>query len=339
MTVPPHAVTPQTDVPPTAIPQTALPRRHRLAFWTAVLVALAAIGGGGYLAGTRYVDNTAPETVVAGYYAALEAGDASAALSYGDIPDGERDLLTDSVLRAQLDIATISAFAVTDTSTSGATATVNVSYRLGFADSAETVEDTVALVKRDRTWHLAAVAVPVWLRVAEATGRATLAGAAVPTATELIFPGAVPITFDNDALGLTPETRAVSFHGGGSGDRRVELSESGRAEIGAALDAAITACLDGTAADLTLCPTPDDIRAVPGTLRGTMDSPASEVAVLALEGSPDGIVHIGGQVSITGDYQQLDFNNQQVKKTGSTKVTLVGICYVADPTTIIWQSL
>jgi hypothetical protein len=346
MTVPPHAENPPAESPPAIPPPPVdppailpLPRRHRLVFWTAVVAALAAIGGGGYLAATKYVDNTAPATAVTGYFEALAAGDASGALAYGDIPDGDDQLLTDEVLETQLGIAPISGFAVTGTSVSGNTASVAVTYRLGFAGDPQAVQDTVTLDKDGSTWRLAVVAVPVWLRLAEATGRATLAGAAIPTATKLIFPGAVPITFDTDALALTPETRAVSFGGGGAGDRRATLSEAGRAAIGTGLDDAITACLDGSADDPTLCPTPDDTRAVPGTLRGTMDSPASEVAVLTLEGSADGIVHIGGQVSITGDYQQLDFNNQQVKKTGSTEVTLVGISYVTDPSTIIWQSL
>lgn len=314
-------------------------RRHRLVFWVAILVALTAMVGGTALAVTSYLDATSPRSVVEGYFAAVVRGDAAAALAYGPPPDGRQDLLTSDVLRAQQDIAPISGVAVLDVRETGERASVDVSYRLGFASGLTPVTDTIALTRTGREWWLAEVAVPVRIQLSGASNRSSLAGAEVPVGRHLMFPGPLPIRFDTEFLALQEESRVVRFAEATDLPEPVELTEAGREAVGAALDAALDACLAGTAETPTLCPLPPDVRAVPGTLRGTVSEPASTVLSLRVQPGPDGLVHISGEVEVSGEYQQLDFNNQQVTESGPVTVNVIAACYVTAPETIVWRSL
>jgi hypothetical protein len=319
-------------------PAPAPPRRHRLVFWIAVGLALAATGGGGALAYDAYAKETAPERVVLDYFGAIAAGDAAAALAYGDLPEGESDLLTAEVLAAQLAIAPITAITVDVPAASGKTVSAQVSYQLGFPSGAQTVEDTIPLERAGRTWRLATVAVPVTMRVTNGANRATLAEADVPVGQHLLFPGALPIAFDTANLGLEDDTRVVRFAQVGDLEEAAELTEAGMAAVSAALDAAFEACLDGTAEAPTLCPLPTDARAVPGSLSGTITSPASADLLIETQAGNDGLVRITGEVTVTGEYQQLDFNNQHVVKTGDLVVEVRAACYVTSPEMIIWRT-
>jgi len=322
---------------PVATPPT-VPRRHRLLFWVALVAALAVAGGGGAIALTAYEEEAAPERVVLDYLTAVAAGDAAAALAYGDLPEGEPDLLTAEVLAAQRAIAPISGITVDVTVAPGDLATAQVSYELGFATGPQTVEDTLRLTLEGRTWRLAEVAVPVTMRVTNGASRATAAGAQIPDGRHLLFPGALPIAFDTENLGLGAETRVVRFAQEGDLEEAAELSPAGTEAVAATLDAALGACLDGTAEAPTLCPLPADARAVPGSLLGTMAEPASGVVLIEASAGNDGLVRIKGEVTVTGEYQQLDFNNQQVPVTGDLAVDLTAICFATSPETIIWRA-
>jgi hypothetical protein len=315
-----------------------LPRRHRVVFWAAVVASLAAVAGGGYLAVTRYQEETAPERVVLDYLTALASGDAAGALAYGDLPEDDRDLLSDEVLAAQLAIAPISSIAVSPAVGSGETVTAEVRYELGFDSGPQTVEDTITLAKTGRTWRLAEVAVPVSMRVTYGASRATIAGAEVPDGRQLVFPGALPITFDTENLELDETTRVVRFSQDGDLEEQAELSAIGHEAVATALDAALASCLDGTAAALTLCPLPTDARSVPGSVRGTLVEPASETVLIETQSGNDGLVKISGQVTVSGEYQQLDFNNQHVAKSGDIVIFVRAACYATSPDVLIWRT-
>ncbi len=314
-------------------------RRHRVAFWVAMLLALAAMVGGTALAVTSYLDATSPRSVVEGYLAALVRGDAPAALAYGVMPEGDPNLLTSDVLRAQRATAPISEVAVLAVRETGDQASVDVRYQLGFEAGATPVTDTIELTRTGRTWRLAEVAVPLTIQLSGAKNRSSLAGAEIPVGRHLMFPGALPVRFDTDVLALSADSRVVRFAETKDLPEPVELSEAGREAVGAGVDAALDACLAGTAEALTLCPLPPDVRAVPGTLRGHMSEPASKGLVLRVQPGPDGLVHISGQIEVNGEYQQLDFNNQQVTESGPVTVNFIAACYVTSPDTIVWRSL
>ncbi len=180
---------------------------------------------------------------------------------------------------------------------------------------------------------------PVRIQLSGASNRSSLAGAEIPVGRHLMFPGPLPVEFDTEFLALEEASRVVRFAETTDLPEPVELTEAGREAVGAALDAALDACLAGTAEALTLCPLPPDVRAVPGTLRGRMSEPASKGLVLRVQPGPDALVHISGQIEVNGEYQQLDFNNQQVTESGPVTVNIIAACYVTSPDTIVWRSL
>ena len=314
------------------------PRRHRLLFWAMLVAALAVAGGGGTYAVTTYQALIAPERVVLDYLAAVAAGDAAGALAYGDLPAGEHGMLTAEVLAAQRDIAPISGITAQVDVPAGDVAVARVSYELGFAGSPLTIEDEIGLTRDGRTWRLTAVAVPVTMRVLNASGRATVAGADVPGGKQLVFPGALPLAFDTDNLALDEASRVVRFAQADTLNETAELSAAGESAVRAAFGAAVEACLTGAAPEPTLCPLPSDPRAVPGTLRGTTVGPASAAVVVATQPGNDGLVRIEGELTITGEYRQLDFNNQQVTKTGKFSMNILAACFAPAPESIGWRA-
>ena len=327
-----------TEPPPVADPAPAAPRRHRVLFWAAVVLALAMAGGGGALAFTAYEEETAPERIVLDYLTAVASGDAAAALAYGDLPEGEQDLLTAEVLAAQREIAPISDISVDVTVGPGDVASARVTYELGFETGPEQVEDTIELIRADRSWRLVEVAAPITMRVTNGASRATLAGGEIPDGRHLLFPGAVPITFDTENLALDEDARVVRFALEDDAEESAELSEAGLAAVAEAVDAAFAACLAGTAEAPTLCPLPTDARAVPGSLTGTPVDAVAEDLLIETSAGNDGLVRISGDVTVTGEYQQLDFNNQRVAKTGDHVVEIRAACYASSPETIIWRT-
>lgn len=315
------------------------PRRRRWLFWPAVVLALGMVAGGGYLAWTAYAEETAPRTVVAQYLAALSSGDAAAALAYGTVPEGSRDLLTDDVLAAQLELAPMGEVEVGAVDVGADTATAAISYELGYPDAVVPVEDVVSLVREGRTWRLEAVVAERTINVTSAADRATLDGETVPDGTYLVFPGALPVGFDTDNLALPDEARVVRLSQESAAEERPVLSPPGRDAIVAAVELALTACLDGTAPTPVLCPLPDDPRAVPGSIRGELSGELADEVLLQLQGNREGRVLISGDISVTGEYQTLDFNNQRVAKTGELTIDLLASCFAVTPETISWRSL
>lgn len=314
-------------------------RRHRLAFWSATVLALVALVGGSVLTVRSYQSAMSPRSVVEAYLTTLAAGDAPGALAFGRLPDGQHGLLTAEVLAAQLAIASISDVTVTGVREAGPRASVDVSYSLGFATGAVSVTDAIDVIRDGRRWQLDAVAVPVTIQLAAARSRSSFVGGDVPVGRHLLFPGALPVAFDTENLTLPAESRVVRFAEATDLPEEVELTEAGMEAVGAALDEAMSACLDGTAEIVTLCPLPADARAVPGSVRGTVVEPASSVVPMRVQPGPDGLVQIEGQVEVSGEYQQLDFNNRRVTETGEFFIRVVAACYVTEPDTIVWRSL
>jgi len=313
-------------------------RSHRVLFWLALTLALVALGSGAAIAVDAYRDQVSPERVVRDYLAAVARADAATALSYGRLPAGGRDLLTAEVLAAQREIAPMTGIAVAVDAPSGDRAAARVRYDLEFAEGVQTVEDTLPLERVDGSWGLAAAAVPTTIRVVYAAHRATVAGANVPRDVQLVFPGALPVSFDTTNLGLGRESRVVRFADGDAIEEVTELSVAGLTAVSAALDAALAECLDGTSDSTASCPLPGDVRAVPGTLRGTLAQPASELSLIQLQ-ADDGMIRINAQLTVTGSYEQLDFNNQRVVQSGDHPIPLLAICFATSPSSISFRPI
>ena len=115
----------------------------------------------------------------------------------------------------------------------------------------------------------------------------------------------------------------------------VVVSPTGETTIDAAVNAAVTRCLTATTSDPS-CPLPDDDRAVPGTLRGTVQGTDRSALSLQVMSNPDGRIEINGTLTVSGTYTRLDFDNMPQAKSGTAQLPLFGLCYATSPTTIVW---
>jgi hypothetical protein len=316
-------------------------RGHRGLFRTAVVLAAAVFVTGAVVAVRGYERSAGPDGAVRGYFAALERGDAPAALGFGSLPAGADVLLTSTVLRDQQRIAAIADVRIGQVRRSGSRATVAVDYALRFAGGTRQVADSVQVVHTGRRWRLTRTAVPTQIRLLQAVDRATILGAAVPDGTVLMFPGAVPVSFDTAYLQLAPGTDTVALNSAAPGglattNLTVQVSAAGRGTVLAAVTSALRACLArGASADPT-CPLPSD-RYVPGSLRGTFPASATARLTLGVSADPSGVIEIdNATIPVTGRSTVLDFNNQPVARSGRISLPVTATIYPTTPVTIVW---
>ncbi len=315
----------------------APPRRSRsgrsllLAAVGCLLAALVC----GLLTAAQYRTDRSPQTVVRHYFAALAAGDAAAALGYGQAPP-RGGYLTDSVLHQQLALARITDLSVQRTELTGTRGTVSVSYRLRFAAGGDQrLTDSVPVVRHGSSWRLDRVAVMTELTVTTpGADRVTLAGGRLPTKPVLVFPGALPLATDYPAVRVADQPVVGLSSDQQSTELTVVLTGAARASLQRSLGTALARCLAGTAKQPG-CPQAGDSRPVPGSLRGTA-LPLRQPLDMYL--GVGGAVHLSGTVPVHGSWQDWDFNNQPVRHTGDTDVTVDAIASVADLNTVYWSS-
>ncbi|HKN98738.1 MAG TPA: hypothetical protein VJX10_16585, partial [Pseudonocardiaceae bacterium] len=228
MTDPTSAAPPRPDPVPASGP-------YQQAFWFTMLLATALLLGGLSVAAGAYVAEAQPGTVVLAYFAAVQRGDAAAALGYGARPAGSAALLTPAILAAQNAAGPIQDVAVRHVRRTGDRAAVDVTYTVGFATGPVTVADTVPVVRAGHGWRLAHSAVPQELSAGDGSDLARLAGFAVPDGTYPMFPGAVPVTYITPNLAPAPGSRVVSFDDGGLVSVDATVSRTGRAALATAV--------------------------------------------------------------------------------------------------------
>ena len=311
-------------------------RPHRVLYWSAVLLALAVLVGGTAVAYASYQETAGPAGAVKGYFAALERGDAPAALGFGELPSGPDTLLTSAVLREQQRLAPIRDLKVVSTSTAGSTATVKVRYRLAFADGAQLVSDVATVNHIGGSWRLAATAASTQLVLLQAVDRATILGAAVPDGPILLFPGAVPIRFDTPYLRLTQATSVVQLAAVAPAELAVEVTEQGRSVLDAALAKALAPCLAGPPSADPTCPMPA-ARSVPGSLHGTLIGQLAASTTISVEPVAAGVIDLNARVKVSGSYQTLDFDNIAVTKRGTATLPVRATAFATSPTVLTWQ--
>jgi hypothetical protein len=310
--------------------------RHRGLFWAAILAALAALVGGSLFAYVTYAATAGPDGAVKGYFAALARSDAAAALGFGELPPGQHQLLTSTVLRAQQHIAPIRDVQIVATDESGDTATVAVRYHLAFADASQQAVDDIKVLRHKGSWRLAQTATSTQLNLREAGDRASIVGGSVPDGEVLIFPGAVPITFDTPNLTLAAATSSVTLSAQAQTDLTVQVSAIGARAVDTALAVALRACLAGGPHADPRCPLPSS-RAVPGSLRAAATAAAvRRAAHVSLASSAAGVLTVSGTIRLLGRYTALDFNNLPLAKRGRVTLSLRATAYVTDPVTINW---
>jgi hypothetical protein len=309
----------------------------RWLYWAGVVAGVALVAVGSTVAVLSYADNAGPAGVVRSYFAALADGDAAQALAFGDVPSGPHTLLTAEVLQAQQRIAPLRDVRVGAPRRAGNTARVPVRYTLAYPGSPQRIDSTVGLHRAGGDWRLDRVAVPASLELDRAHDRAGIVGTALPEGDTLLFPGAVPITFDSPYLQLDPATAGVGFGTDASVRVSVELSRAGRSAVTRALLAALRSCLSAGGDD-SACPLPTD-RYVPGSVRGPVDPAQLRDLTMSLDGD-------AGQLDITGSvpveataFQRLSFTNEAVNGKGHLVLDVHARAFAVAPIRISWVGL
>lgn len=323
---------PDAPVPPP--PRSRLVRRKRLLLASVLCSVVALVLGA--LTVSRFQDAHSPRRVVAQYFTALRSGNAADALALAaTVPKGE--YLTEVVLKQQLAIAPLTDLVIDRPQVHGRSATVPVSYRLGFSSGTKQVTDTVQLVAHGSSWRLSKVAVSIHLSTAgSGSERLTFAGRALPAKPVLVFPGAAPVATDNAAIEEVGQPIASLVDDGADVGLAAEITDTAAARLDKSLSAMLSDCLNGVSKDPN-CPVPDEARPIPGTLRG-VESAGSKPAKAELATSGDGKINLSADVTIEGSWQDWDFNNQTVGKTGKAQVELHAVASVSDLNTVYWAA-
>lgn len=321
--------------------------RHRGLFWLATVIATFALVGGGYTAISAYLSTPQPADVALAYFSALSRGDAARALSYGSVPAGNRAFLTAQTLTDQLELGRIDDVAVMSVVRDGAKAsTVNLSYRLRAPDDeSRVITDAIPMVQVGRHWRLTQSAVSTRVALAQAQRRVSFAGTAVPAGAVLLFPGALPIKFDTPNLELGQANSSVQFSTSDNTGLVVEASSAGVTAARTLAVAGLRACLAATSTD-PFCPVPGSgsgsgsgsIRAVPGSLRGTVAADVADSLAVTVSPDANGVLVVAGTIAVNGQYLALNYANIATEATDtSISVALSAQCYASAPTALTWK--
>lgn len=309
---------------------------RRWFFWTAVLVAFAALGGGGLYAYAGYRATSGPDGAVKAYFAALARSDAPAALGFGDVPSGAHDLLTSSVLVEQQQIAPLHDVRITDVARAGSQASVGFSYQLGFARGNREVTGHVRVAHRGSNWRLAQTAVATSVDLAQASDRLSFAGSSVPEGATVLFPGALPIRFDTPYLMLDPATSDVQFGAGSRLRVMIQPTAAARTRLVSELGTTLQACVSGAPASAD-CPLPSP-RYVPGSLHGRIVRAVTDDLTLEVSADAAGTISATGSVAFTGRYRLLTYQNVVQSRTGPLSLPISATAYAVAPLTIRFAS-
>lgn len=311
------------------------PRTRRGLFWAAVLTAVAVTVTGAVLAWTGLRNSAGVEGAIRSYFSALQDADAARALAFGTVPDGPRLLLTDQVLTAQQEAAPIHNVTILSVVKKGSTATASVRYTLDYPGAPQVAVDTIGLHKKGNDWRLDRAAVPTTLSLAGAAQRAGIVGAVLPKGRVLIFPGAVPITFDTPYLALDPQSSRVGF-ASGAVEVGVAVSVQGRKVLVKLVTDRLKDCLTHPAAAST-CPLPTPMT-VPGSVKGSLTGDVNRALHTTVTADPSGQIAVSGTVAFNGTYRTLDFSDQPVTRTGKDTLPLTSRAFAVKPLVVDWTA-
>lgn len=310
-------------------------RSHRGLYWAAVLLSLVLVVAGSVVVYLGYTATSGPDGAVKGYFAALQRGDAGSALAFGDIPPGPHTLLTDTVLAEQQRIAPIRSVQVVSVQHDGADrASVTVHYDIDFPDGAQQITDQVPVIKDGSSWDLVRTAIRTQIELTHALERATIVGAGIPDGDTLLFPGALPITFDTPYLELG--AGVVTFATRSQVNATVEVSPAGRSAVAGAVSKALRSCVSAGAKGY--CPLPSD-RYVPGSLEGRLLADVAERITLAVDPAAAGVIDVAGTVPFRGRFGKLDFDNVPSTRYGTISLPLTATVYAVQPVTVRWAAV
>jgi hypothetical protein len=284
---------------------------------------------GSVLAWRAYPGRPSPRDVAAAYFAALQRADAPDALGLGTVPAGRDEFLTSRVLAEQQRVAPMRGVVIGPAEVTGDHARVGYRYRLHFPSGDGIYTGELDLRDTASGWRLPRTAVVTRLVLDQGTDRLTFAGTAFPSGPVLLFPGALPVRFDNPFLRLDPATATVAPSTGPRTDVTVEPTALARTRMRAALTRTLAACDHARRPDVT-CPEVSE-RIVPGSLRGRLL--ARRDITFGVRGAA-GAVTMTGTVTFAGTYDALTRDNIVRSHTGRLVLPVDASAYPVRPLTL-----
>lgn len=239
-------------------------RRHRKALLVTVGAGVAVIavivivgaftlfGGGGGSGGGS------PSAAVKGYLEALARGDAEAALSAGADQPASKELLTDDILKKQIEKMPISNVRILGDNASNASGTGQVHVTVSFGDQSS--DATLAVKKADGRWKLDAGAVRLDFTRFTATNQAmetlTAFGKPIGKSVAYVFPGWIDWGSSNKNIAV--KAKPVLLESLASASAAVlptlSVSDAGHAAIVAAVKQRLEGCAQSKSLMPEQCP-------------------------------------------------------------------------------------
>ncbi len=252
------------------------------------LIAAIVFLSGGRDGGGPAVATGSAAAAVKDYLEALARGDAAAALAYSDARPEVRELLTDDVLRQQIERWPITNIKIVSDDSADGVANVHVRVDFGTATS----DATVRVRKNDTgQWKLPASAIKIagsdaGIVPAGAAKTTTLFGEPIPPKGTYVFPGYLDIGSTNPYLDveaaptLLLDTLNLPAGEGLYVDAAFDLNEAGRQAVQEALTAAYAVCQDSNVLRPKDCATDID---PDGLVNGTVSWGEADTSGVRLE--------------------------------------------------------
>lgn len=253
-------------------------RRHRKALLVtvgagvAVIVVIVIVGAFTLFGGGGGSGASSPSAAVKGYLEALARGDAEAALSDGADQPASKELLTDDILKKQVEKMPISNVRILGDNASDASGMGQVHVTVSFGDQSS--DSTLAVKKADGRWKLDAAAVRLDFTRFTATNQAmetlTAFGKPVGKSVAYVFPGWIDWGSSNkniSAKGKPVLLESLASSAGAAVLPTLSVSEAGRADIIAAVKQRLDTCAQSKSLMPEQCP---QKMFMPGIVDGTV---------------------------------------------------------------------
>ncbi|HET6735724.1 hypothetical protein [Mycobacterium sp.] len=272
---------------------------------------------------------------VQGYLEALAKGDAEAALSFGADQPASKELLSDEILKQQIEEMPISNIRILGDDSDGGIGFGQVHVTASFGD--QTSDTTFLLKKNGDEWRLDSAAVRLDFSTQssiKAMETVTAFGKPVGESVVYLFPGFVEWGSSNKNLtveGKPVLLDALTGYAGGNVPE-VSLSDAGRAEIVSNVKALLDECERSRSLEPAGCPQ----RAYEyGAVDGTVTWRAPDANDVEINFSP---YDMSATVTMSGDFSYSVEGRDGARVTGTAPSSLFGKADLSkSPPTVEWN--
>lgn len=283
-----------------------------------VVVGVIALGGGGRSGGSSRSAGAA----VQGYLEALARGDAEAALSYGAGEPASKELLTDEILKSQIEKMPISNIRIlSDDSENG----IGFGQVHATANFGEQVSDvTFRMKKSGNDWKLDSSTVRLDMSTQAATNESlsalTVFGKTVGDSVLYVFPGYIEWGTNNKNLAVKGKPLLLDAMTGyvGAAVPTPEMSDSARKSITASVQSYLDECARSKSLSPEGCPQrAHEYRAVDGTVN--WQAPNVEKVDISFSG-----YRLEARVTFNGTFSYTVQGRDGAPVSGTYSATLFG---------------